>query len=190
MLFPAELWERIADGTVTSAIRRWKRPTVKPGGNLRSPGGYLAIDSVEVITDEDVTDELARRCGFDSATALLADLPPPSPDRRSYRIDFHVAGPDPRDALRADTTGIEEVLTRLERLDGRAPRPWTAETLDIVDRRPGVVSSELATELGRDRAELKRDVAKLKRLGLTVSLQRGYELSPRGTAVLHRLREV
>jgi hypothetical protein len=34
--------------------------------------------------------------------------------------------------------------------------------------------------LGRERLEFKRDVRKLKELGLTLSLEVGYELSPRG----------
>jgi biotin operon repressor len=51
------------------------------------------------------------------------------------------------------------------------------------------VSSTLAEQLGRDRAELKVDIRKLKRLGLTISLERGYRISPRGQAVLERLAE-
>jgi hypothetical protein len=45
-----------------------------------------------------------------------------------------------------------------------------------------VVSTLLAEELGRERFALKADVRKLKRLGLTLSREVGYELSPRGRA--------
>ena len=41
--------------------------------------------------------------------------------------------------------------------------------------------------LGRERLPFKRDVRKLKELGLTESLEVGYRLSPRGRAVLDRL---
>ena len=44
-----------------------------------------------------------------------------------------------------------------------------------------------AVSMSRDRASFKRDVRKLKELGLTESLQPGYRLSPRGRAVLKRL---
>jgi biotin operon repressor len=46
------------------------------------------------------------------------------------------------------------------------------------------VSTTLAETLGRERFALKTDIRKLKRLGLTLSLEVGYELSPRGQAYL------
>lgn len=49
MLFPAHLHAGLADGSVTLAFRRWRRPTVKAGGTLRSPAGVLAIDAVELV---------------------------------------------------------------------------------------------------------------------------------------------
>ena len=51
-----------------------------------------------------------------------------------------------------------------------------------------VVSTALAELLGRERPALKTDVRKLKRLGLTESLEVGYELSPRGRAFLDATR--
>ena len=62
--------------------------------------------------------------------------------------------------------------------------PWTRRTLAIVDRSPEVRAPDLAAELGRDTASFKRDVRKLKELGLTESLDIGYRLSPRGEAVV------
>jgi ribosomal protein S19E (S16A) len=44
--------------------------------------------------------------------------------------------------------------------------------------------------LGRERLPFKVDVRKLKQLGLTESLPIGYRLSPRGRAVLDRLRSI
>ena len=41
--------------------------------------------------------------------------------------------------------------------------------------------------VGREKPPFKRDVRKLKELGLTESLERGYRLSPRGRAVLERM---
>ena len=46
---------------------------------------------------------------------------------------------------------------------------------------------ELAAEMGREKLPFKRDVRKLKELGLTESLNPGYRLSPRGEAVLREL---
>ena len=42
---------------------------------------------------------------------------------------------------------------------------------------------DLAAQVGRETADFKKDVRKLKELGLTESLDIGYRLSPRGQAV-------
>lgn len=44
------------------------------------------------------------------------------------------------------------------------------------------MSTELARELGTERFAFKANVRKLKRIGLTHSLEVGYRLSPRGRA--------
>ena len=49
---------------------------------------------------------------------------------------------------------------------------------------PGVRAPDLAASLGRETLPFKRDVRKLKELGLTHSLPGGYEISPRGRAYL------
>jgi hypothetical protein len=48
-----------------------------------------------------------------------------------------------------------------------------------------VRAPDLAAVLGRETLPFKRDVRRLKELGLTISLPVGYELSPRGRAYLH-----
>src|SRR3954454_21158702 len=97
MLFEKRFWAGLADGSVTVAVRRWKRPTVKAGGTLQSPGGLLAIDSVEPIALSDVSEADAAAAGFDSREGLLGAL---RPDGDLYRIRFHRAGDDPRVELR------------------------------------------------------------------------------------------
>jgi hypothetical protein len=60
--------------------------------------------------------------------------------------------------------------------------------LELVASRPGVRAADLAASLGRETLPFKVDVRKLKELGLTESLEVGYRLSPRGRAVMRRLR--
>jgi hypothetical protein len=190
VLFTQRFWPGIADGSVTTAFRRWKRPTVKAGGTLRSPGGFLAIDDVRVITIDAITEDDARRAGYSQRAELLDEL-----RRRHgtlYRIDFHLAGPDPRDALRADVMIDDEAWAdlerRLDRLDRASPRgPWTREVLELIGRCPATRAPDLAASLGHETQPFKVDVRKLKALGLTESLRVGYRLSPRGETVLHRL---
>jgi hypothetical protein len=61
---------------------------------------------------------------------------------------------------------------------------WTARTLDLLARHRGVRAGDLAARLGMERLPFKTNVRKLKALGLTVSLDTGYELAPRGRASL------
>jgi hypothetical protein len=191
MLFPQRFHAGLADGSVTLAFRRWRRPTVKAGGRQRTPVGELAIDAVDEIGEGDVTDADARRAGYADRAEALAELAR-HPDGTLYRVAFHHAGADPRIALRerADLSDDDwgAVEARLVRLD-RASRhgPWTATVLRLIAERPAVRAGDLATALGREKLPFKTDVRKLKELGLTESLEVGYRLSPRGRAVLARL---
>ena len=191
MLFEQRLWTGLADGSVTVTFRRWRRPRARPGGRHRTPAGVLAVDAVTEVDPAAITEADARRAGFASLAALLRQL-----DRHGdgpvYRVDFHHAGADPREALRqADDLSEEELAglrARLERLD-RAARdgPWTVATLELIGDRPGVRAADLAVAAGRERLPFKADVRKLKELGLTESLEVGYQLSPRGRVLLGRV---
>lgn len=191
MLFRATQWDGLADGTITLAFRRQKRPTTKAGGTLRTPAGVLAIDAVAEISDDDLTDADARRAGHASLDELRAALGPADPERRLFRIEFHHIGDDPRIALRNDAAltpdELAAVVARLDRLDRAAPEPWTRPFLRAIADHPEVVSTELAALVGFERAPFKLNVRKLKGLGLTESLAVGYRISPRGVAVLRSL---
>ena len=184
MLFRQDVLRRIGEGEVTLAFRRWRRPTVKAGGTLRTRVGVLAIDSVEVVGEQDVTEADARRAGAPDRDAVLGEGPA---ERPLYRIEFRLVGPDPRIALRerSDIPAAEraEIDARLARLDAASRHgPWTAAVLRLIAERPGTRAPDLAASLGRETAPFKADVRKLKELGLTESLQVGYRLSPRGRA--------
>lgn len=189
MLFRKETWDGLADGSITAAFRRWKRPTVKVGGTLRSPGGLLAIDAVDVIDAGDITEADAAAAGHADVDGVLAALGPDD-GRAIHRVRFHLAGPDPRDLLRADDDlsdqDVAELVARLDRLDSHSPDfAWTRPVLDLIATSPGLRAADMAQQLGCEKAWLKAKVVKLKGLGLTISLSPGYRLSPRGEA-LHR----
>ncbi len=187
MLFPGRLHDGIEDGSVTVAFRRWRRPSVTTGGTLRTSLGVLAIDEVRRIDRDAITDEDARRAGEPDRQAVLDQL-----DARAegelYRIAFHRQGDDPRLALRDQVPTGEEldaVLAQLDRIDRTSRRgPWTDGVLAAIAARPEVAAGHLADDVGRERLAFKRDVRRLKDLGLTISCGTGYRLSPRGAAVL------
>lgn len=186
MLFRRVTLDAIATGDITLAFRRWDRARLLPGSRLRTAVGVLEVGSIDVVADQDVTDADARAAGFADASALLSAFPG---DRPLFRVSLCVAGPDPRLELRSRDALTEEeradLATRLDRMD-RASRtgPWTATVLGSIADNPGVRATDLAARLGRETLPFKRDVRKLKELGLTESLEVGYRLSPRGQAWL------
>jgi hypothetical protein len=153
--------------------------------------GELAIDSVEPVERADVTAADAARAGHASVDELLAELDKRG-DAQIWRIELHWAGEDPRRALREqadlDPAELERLSERLRRLDGASRHgPWTRQTLDLIAANPEVRAEDLAASIGREKLPFKRDVRKLKELGLTESLLVGYRLSPRGRALLDQL---
>ena len=128
----------------------------------------LEIDSVDVV--ERPTDEDARAAGYADADDVLAAFPRRKGD--FHRIALHLAGPDPRIALR-ETPPDDAVFAALERMG-----PWTYDVLRAIAEHPGLRAGDLAETFGRERLAFKRDVRKLKELGLTESLEIGYRLSP------------
>jgi hypothetical protein len=191
MLFRSALLDRIKAGEVTLAFRRWRRPTVKASGRLRTAVGELAIDSVALCAESAITEQDARAAGFAGRDALLAELRQRS-DGDLYRIAFHFAGADRRIALRdsgdLSSAEIDAIGARLARLDANAGRPWTTAVLDYIANHEGLAAREIAAALDIDKAVLKPNIRKLKELGLTESLTVGYRLSSRGAAVLDALR--
>jgi hypothetical protein len=190
VLFRRDALDGIEAGAVTLAFRRWKRPRVRAGTRLRTRVGVLEIDSVEVVRLADLAEPDALGAGFGSVAELRAELR--GREGRVYRIRLHLAGPDPRVELRGQAElGDDEVAAigaRLARLDAASRAgPWTRGTLELIAEQPGVRAADLAPLTGRERLPFKRDVRKLKELGLTESLEVGYRLSPRGRAVLERL---
>jgi len=190
LLFPSHFLKGIADGSTTLAFRRWKSARAKVGSRHRTPVGLIEIDAVEVVRLEDIPAEDARNAGYESLDDLLGFLG--SRDGRIYRVAFHFAGADPRIALRnrgeLDANEVTELKVQLSRFDrGSEQGPWTVAVLEAIRDRPGVRAPDLASSFGREIQPFKRDVRKLKELGLTESLEVGYRLSPRGRAFLERL---
>jgi hypothetical protein len=194
MLMPMRFRDGVARGEITLTFRRWKRLQVVVGNRYRTAAGRIEVDKVDVIDPGRITNADARRAGFASRTELLAELRG-ADDLPTYRIRFHaVAGPDERDTLAASAAlapdEVAEITRQLDRLDrASAHGPWTRAVLAVIERRPAVRAADLAEEeFGRETQPFKLDVRKLKNLGLTLSLERGYRLSPRGEAYLAATR--
>jgi hypothetical protein len=201
MLLTLDTLARIQAAEVDLAYRLWRKPTVKPGGRLRTAIGELAIGAVDVVEAASITDREAQRAGFADADSLRADLFRPRPARgrtakpdessRLFRIEVTYAGPDTRAALREALLGPDElsaVVDRLAAMDARATGgPWVVRHLRLIATWPGRRAPELAEMEGQETARFKATVRRLKELGLTESLPVGYRLSSRGEQVLRAL---
>ncbi|WP_202946698.1 hypothetical protein [Allomesorhizobium alhagi] len=190
-MFKAAALNGIRNGRITLAFRRWRKPTVHAGGTLRTPAGVLAFDDVREIAESEITNDDAKAAGFENRETLIADLRSRT-DGATYRIAFHLAGGDPRAALREiedlaseDVAELESALAKLDRSRGHSP--WTIMCLRLVGEAEGRPAGELAERLGFEKQVLKRKIRQLKELGLTESLQVGYRLSKRGRALLKHL---
>src|SRR5262245_3885028 len=186
-MFAADAVPGLAAGTTTITCRSWKRPQAKVGGTFHKGDLWFQVDSVDVVPVSSITEAQARQAGEDDIAGVLRRLGHPEPDAPVHRIAFHRVPPAGPPVEEADLSpdDVAELDRRLDRLDGAAPDgPWTRAMLRLIGEQPGVVSTLLAEQLGRERFAFKADVRKLKRLGLTLSLEVGYELSPRGQAYL------
>ena len=153
---------------------------------------FAAISAWGMLTSLDIhgcAPELIRNADeIKRFVAELCDLIQMKRFGDTVVVDF---GEDPRVALRANdelsADELEALVARLARLDRAAASPWTQDVLQLIAEHPGVVSTELAPQVGMDRPQFKLNVRKLKSSGLTESLEVGYRISPRGRVVLDAL---
>jgi hypothetical protein len=191
VLIRAAVLERIVTGEIDTQFRRQKKPTVKAGGTLRTHLGMLEIVDVSRVALDDVSDQDARRSGAADREQVIAELTKKA-EGDVYRVRLRYAGADPRLALRADDelsdADVAALTAKLDRFDRSASTgAWTRATMRLIADHPHVRAPDLAASVGRETAPFKNDVRKLKALGLTISHSPGYELSPRGHALLRRL---
>lgn len=189
MLLSPEVLRGIVDGTVELSFRCWDRPKVKVGTRLRTYVGLVEVLAVDVLTVDQITEEEARLAGSGSRGDLVEELAAWSSKGPVHRVRLRFAGPDPRIELRnraglsaEELAGLAARLARMDRSSTEGP--WTRAVLKLIESAPGTRAADLAARLGRETLPFKRDVRKLKELGLTESLEVGYRISPRGAAYL------
>ena len=191
MLIKIKPLQLILDGKITLQFRKWMKPSVRQGTLLKTALGQIEIQQVTTVVERDITESDAISAGFDGRDALLQSLHKVEKGD-IYKITVRYHSEDPRIGLRnnADLSSenFELIIKKLKRLDTASKDgPWTKETLQAISRNPRVVSTELAEKLGRERMWLKLNIRKLKNMGLTISHEVGYEISPLGKAVLNLL---
>ena len=187
MLLNRDTAEGIANGSITVVLRRWDAPRAKPGGTQRTVVGTIRIDDVAQYPGSyRVPAAQARAAGYPDAKSAQKELDR-RPAKHTYVIAVSYLAPDERPNLAADdglsAADVEAITARLTRWDA-ATEPWTRPYLEMIGANEAVRAPDLAARVGLDVPRFKRRVRQLKGLGLTISLDVGYRLSPRGRAYL------
>ncbi len=190
MLFTAKFKDGIRAGRITVTYRNWKRPQAKVGGRYNlHPDGVIEVTGLNRVDPAAIEDRDAQAAGFDNADALRNFLGT-SDDVYAVRFSYQGSG-----RVRQPTTATaaaQELATltdKLRAMDRRAETPWTRQLLEAIAGQPGVRAGDLAPAFSWETPRFKQQVRKLKALGLTISLDTGYELSERGEQLRQRLQE-
>ncbi|MFG1798513.1 hypothetical protein [Nocardia sp. NPDC049149] len=189
MLIEKQRWAGIRDGSVTVLFRRWRHRQASAGNIYRTAAGRIMVEQADIVAPSRIRAKDARAAGYASIAQVLADLRGAEGDPIYLLRIRLVDEPDPRTELantdQLSDDDIARITARLARMDASSSiGPWTMPTLRLIEELPATRAPDLAARLGREPDRFKVDVRKLEALGLTLSLEVGYQLSPRGVAYL------
>ncbi|WP_131960256.1 ASCH domain-containing protein [Dyadobacter psychrotolerans] len=193
MLFKQKHLEGIKSGKISLAFRKWKKLTVSEGNLIKTSVGNIKIVSVEEIALQNISDEEAEKAGFKNASSLV-QLLEEQKEGAIYRIGVVFDSEDPRIELRErfqfEEGELEGLKSELEILDKYSKiGKWTTKTLQVIRENPKMKAADLAVKAKKEKEWLKLNVRKLKSLGLTISHEPGYTLSPRGEAYMDSIEK-
>lgn len=115
VLFEARFREPIADGSVTLTFRRWKRSQAVAGHRYRTAAGMIEVEAVDIVDESSITDRDAKRAGYPSRDALVADLRG-TKDLAVYRVQFHSRAPDLATSFGRETAPFKIDVRKLKNL--------------------------------------------------------------------------
>ena len=181
MQFTSEGSAGVLAGRITVSFRNWKRPHAAVGGVYRlRPSGAVTVTNVRPVRLCDIEADDLRRSGFDSVAEVAEFLKLPE-SANVTRVEFKLTDEPPGKPL--PELSADEVITRLQATDRRSAAPWTADVMALIRDHPATRAGDLAPRMGWETPAFKANVRKLKRLGLTQSLETGYRLTALGEQV-------
>lgn len=191
MLFKGVHLQGIKSGEITVAFRKWQKVSVKGGSLLRTSVGLIEIGEIEAVNENDITDKDALQAGFTDKKQLLKSFTHNSTGT-IFKISVRYHSADPRIKLREQTElseqQFEDLKGKLDRLDRYSKEGyWTEKILLTINDNSNLHAIGIAKLTGFEKEWLKLNIRKLKNLGLTVSHNVGYELSPLGSEYLIKL---
>jgi hypothetical protein len=192
MLFKINQLKGIHSGEITLAFRKWKKAAVVKGTLQQTAIGQVKIIDIKPVSKNEIKNADAIAAGYESVDELMKALNVIKTGN-IYKIRVKYHGEDPRIKLRSQTTltdeyfySIKEKLAKLDRLSAHGE--WTGTVLKTIQKYPQKVSTFIAEKTGFEKAWLKLNIRKLKNIGLTISHEVGYELSPLGKVFLNKMK--
>ncbi|MBS0026475.1 ASCH domain-containing protein [Chitinophaga sp. 22321] len=190
MLFKQIHLDGIKTGEISLAFRKWKKLSVKANSQVKTAIGVVQIGRVEMVKSGDITRKDAAAAGYAQPEELMKLLATIS-EGDIYKIAVRYHAEDPRIALREQVVLSDEAFellsTQLARLDQYSKEgKWTITVLTTIRDYPKLRAADIAVKTGREKQWLKLNIRKLKNLGLTISHDTGYTLSPLGALFLNR----
>ena len=192
MLFKQIHLKGIQAGTIKFAFRKWEKLAVKKGSLQKTSIGLIEIVSIQPIQENQIKEKDSIEAGFENREQLLKSLRQ-TEDGIIYKIGVRFYSEDPRISLRNQVKlsdqDFSELKMKLERLDKFSKEgPWTSEVLKAINKYPRKRAADLAVLAGYEKVWLKLNIRKLKNLGLTISHEVGYELSPLGKKYASKIK--
>lgn len=84
---------------------------------------------------------------------------------------------------------LASLKLKLDRLDSHSKQgSWTLKVLLLIKDNPKVRAADLAKKMNHEKNALKINIRKLKNLGLTISHDVGYTISPLGERLIEFIK--
>jgi hypothetical protein len=190
MIFKVHQLSGIKSGKITYAFRRWEKPNVKKGSTMKTALGVIRVTDVVPVKDNSITKADAAKAGYESPELLMKDLNKGT-SGTIYKVKVKYQSEDPRLELREKTElsdlELQKLRAKLDRLD-KTRGPWVLKVMRLIKQYPERRAGDLAEIMQMDKFDFKVNVRKLKNLGLTISHEIGYSLSPLGEIVKEELQ--
>ncbi|MCF0040834.1 hypothetical protein [Dyadobacter fanqingshengii] len=191
MLIKQKHLEGIMSGDISLAFRKWKNLSVKKDSLLKTSIGVVKIMDITQTELDQISEDDAKQAGYENVNALIGELEK-TVNGAIYKIQLSYHSPDPRIDLRQksqipdeELEALKEKLLNLDKYSNQGK--WTTKVLKAIRENPKLPAVELAAKVNKEKEWLKVNVRKLKNLGLTISHEPGYTLSPLGEYVLNSL---
>ena len=157
---------------------------------MKTAIGVIRFIDVEPVKEDAIKKADATKAGYESVDLLLEHLNKVT-SGTIYKVKVKYESEDPRLELREKTEltddEFQKLKIKLDRLD-KTRGPWVLKVLKLIKRYPEQRAGELAEIMQMDKFDFKVRVRKLKNLGLTISHEIGYSISPLGGIVMERLQ--